>query len=37
MEKYDLTRYKQAHELVYETALGEIKNGKKETHWMWYI
>lgn len=37
MEKYDLTRYKQAHELVYETALNEIKNGKKETHWMWYI
>lgn len=22
---------------IYETALSEIKNGKKETHWMWYI
>jgi len=24
-------------ELYYETALNEIKNGKKETHWIWYI
>ncbi|MBQ6944966.1 MAG: DUF1810 domain-containing protein [Ruminococcus sp.] len=22
---------------IYETALSEIKNGKKVTHWMWYI
>jgi uncharacterized protein (DUF1810 family) len=22
---------------IYETALSEIKNGKKETHWIWYI
>lgn len=22
---------------TYNTALQEIKNGKKETHWMWFI
>ena len=22
---------------MYETALKEIKNGEKESHWMWYI
>lgn len=22
---------------TYQTALSEIKNGHKETHWMWYI
>ena len=22
---------------TYQTALAEIRNGRKETHWMWYI
>ena len=34
---YDLERFIVAHERDYATALEEIKNGKKETHWMWYI
>lgn len=34
---YDLERFMVAHERDYATALEEIKNGKKETHWMWYI
>lgn len=25
------------HELDYETALQEIRKGRKETHWIWYI
>ncbi|MBR5193045.1 MAG: DUF1810 domain-containing protein [Bacteroidaceae bacterium] len=35
--KYNLERFKKAQEADYELALEEIKNGKKETHWMWYI
>ena len=32
-----LNRYIEAQSYDYERALKEIKNGKKETHWMWYI
>lgn len=27
----------QAQEKTYEQALAEIRNGRKESHWMWYI
>lgn len=33
----DLERFLTAQERSYKTALREIKNGRKETHWMWYI
>lgn len=33
----DLTKFKRAHQQDYETALKEIRNGKKLSHWMWYI
>lgn len=33
----DLERFINAHEKNYKNALLEIKNGKKQTHWMWYI
>ncbi len=33
----DLERFILAHNKSYETALNEIKNGYKESHWMWYI
>lgn len=32
-----LERFIQAQENDYETALQEIKNGHKQTHWIWYI
>ena len=32
-----LKRFIDAQKTVYETALSEIKNGKKQSHWMWYI
>ncbi len=32
-----LDRFIEAQENTYATALKEIKNGKKESHWMWYI
>ena len=32
-----LTRFLAAQETAYPTALSEIKNGRKRSHWMWYI
>ena len=32
-----LDRFIEAQKSHYKTALAEIKNGKKETHWMWFI
>lgn len=37
MNQQDLTRFLTAQERVYETALSEIKSGRKRSHWMWYI
>lgn len=30
-------RFEKAHEFCYEIALSEVKQGRKESHWMWYI
>ncbi|MDB5201325.1 MAG: hypothetical protein JWQ27_734 [Ferruginibacter sp.] len=32
-----LSRFIEAQESSYATALAEIKNGRKLTHWIWYI
>ena len=38
MEKtVDVSRYIDAHKRTYQTALQEIRNGCKRSHWMWYI
>ena len=34
---YSLERFVDAQKSSYETALAEIKNGRKQSHWMWYI
>lgn len=34
---YDIDRFIKMHELYYEIALSEIKDGYKRTHWIWYI
>lgn len=34
---FSLDRFRSAHEGSYETALQEIKAGRKQNHWMWYI
>ncbi len=34
---YDLERFINAQEDSYEIALNEIKNGRKRSHWIWYI
>lgn len=35
--KYNLKRFIDAQQNSYETALSEIKAGRKLSHWMWYI
>lgn len=34
---YNLERFRIAHGESYETALQEIREGRKQSHWMWYI
>lgn len=34
---YDLDRFVQAQEGSYSRALAEIRNGRKVSHWMWYM
>jgi uncharacterized protein (DUF1810 family) len=36
-DPYALNRFVEAQEADYERALAEIVNGRKRTHWMWYI
>jgi len=33
----DLTRFLFAQEDVFDTALAELRRGRKESHWMWFI
>lgn len=33
----NLERFIKAQESSYDRAFSEIKNGKKQSHWMWYI
>lgn len=37
MQMSDLDRFLYAQELTYDKALDEVRNGKKESHWMWFI
>lgn len=34
---FNLNRFTDAQERVYDRALAELRNGRKRTHWMWYI
>lgn len=36
-DKYNLKRFLDAQDLYYDNALVEIKNGRKRSHWIWYI
>ena len=37
MSNYNLQKFVKEYETDYNIALREIKNGRKESHWMWYI
>ncbi|MGH2647582.1 MAG: DUF1810 domain-containing protein [Ginsengibacter sp.] len=34
---HNLQRFIDAQENVYSVALGEVKRGRKQNHWMWFI
>lgn len=34
---FDLSRFVEAQSRVYDSALAEIRNRRKRTHWMWFI
>jgi uncharacterized protein (DUF1810 family) len=36
-DPYDLNRFVRAQEHEYARALSEIRDGRKRSHWMWYI
>lgn len=37
MKSHNLERFITAQKAVFQTAMAEIQNGKKTSHWMWYI
>jgi uncharacterized protein (DUF1810 family) len=36
-DPHNLSRFVQAQETVINQAISEIKRGRKQSHWMWYI
>ena len=36
-DEHNLQRFIDAQKRDYDAALSEIKNGRKRSHWMWYI
>ncbi len=36
-KEYDLQRFLTAQDFAYDKALGEMRAGRKRTHWIWYI
>lgn len=36
-KSYNIDRFYYEHKLYFDSALSEIKQGKKRTHWIWYI
>src|SRR5262249_4754569 len=36
-DPHNLNRFVQAQEGDYEQALSEIRSGRKQSHWMWYV
>ena len=38
MEKFsELERFVEAQDPVYERVLSELRRGRKDTHWMWFV
>jgi uncharacterized protein (DUF1810 family) len=36
-DRFDLTRFISAQKMVYARVLFELRNGRKRSHWMWFI
>lgn len=37
MDRFDLSRFVDAQAPVYARALAELRRGRKESHWMWFV
>lgn len=37
MNTFNLSRFIEAQKMDYQLALSEVKNGRKLSHWIWYI
>ena len=35
--EFDLERFVTAQDPVYSTVLGELRTGRKRSHWMWFV
>jgi uncharacterized protein (DUF1810 family) len=36
-DPFDLRRFVEAQDRVYETVLAELRNGAKRSHWIWFV
>lgn len=36
-DAFNLERFRKAQERDYQTALSELRAGRKRTHWIWYV
>lgn len=36
-DSFDLERFVAAQDPVYDTVLGELRAGRKRSHWMWFV
>lgn len=36
-DPYDLGRFVKAQDGIYDRALAELRSGRKQSHWMWFI
>jgi len=36
-DPFDLDRFVSAQAMAYDQALGELRDGRKRSHWMWFI
>jgi uncharacterized protein (DUF1810 family) len=36
-DPFDLRRFVDAQARVYDTVLGELRDGRKRSHWMWFV
>src|SRR3954470_20063772 len=36
-DPFDLQRFVDAQDRVYDTVVGELRGGRKRSHWMWFV
>jgi len=37
VDLFDVSRFVEAQEVDYAQALAEVRSGRKQSHWMWYV